>query len=165
MMTMLWRLQDFASRRDHAAQAMERQFGAIPYTTVGDRVAFLLITSRRSGRWIFPKGAPEKGMTEWDLAAEEARQEAGVIGRVDSTPIGSYRDWKTRGLRRVPIEVFMFPLRVERQLGDWPEDQQRYRHWAIFPEARRLLTNPGLVEMIARIDESVRREVAALSRM
>jgi len=159
----LRRLQEVVFRRDPATQPEERQFGVIPYMPVGDRVAFLLITSRRSGRWIFPKGAPAKGVAEWDHAAEEARQEAGVIGRVDSTPIGSYRDWKTRGLRRVPIEVFMFPLRVEKQLDVWPEDQQRYRHWAIFAEARRLLANPALVDMIARIDESVRREVAALS--
>lgn len=161
MPTVLERLQDMMLRRDHRAQPAERQFGAIPYMPVGDRVAFLLITSRRTGRWIFPKGASMKGMTDWDVAAEEARQEAGVVGRVDSTPTGSYRDWKTRGLRRVPIEVFMFPLRVEQQLESWPESEQRYRHWAIFPEARRLLAHPGLVEMIARIDESVRRERAA----
>ncbi|MGE4220689.1 MAG: NUDIX hydrolase [Alphaproteobacteria bacterium] len=161
MMTMLGRLQDFMTGGDRAVKAAERQFGVIPYMPVGDRVAFLLITSRRSGRWIFPKGAPAKGVSEWDHAAEEARQEAGVTGRVDSTPIGSYRDWKTRSLRRVPIEVFMFPLRVEQQLESWPEEEQRHRHWAIFPEARRLLTNPSLVEMIARIDESVRRERSA----
>mgnify|MGYP006210881215 CR=1 FL=1 len=38
----------------------------------------------------------------------------------------------------------------------WREAGQRYRHWAILPEAKRLLTNPGLVEMIARVERRVR---------
>ncbi len=43
--------------RAHAAEALP-QFGAIPYTVVRGQAVFLIITSRRSGRWIFPKGAP-----------------------------------------------------------------------------------------------------------
>ena len=34
-----------------------RQSGALPYAIVNDRVVFLLVTSRRTGRWIFPKGS------------------------------------------------------------------------------------------------------------
>ncbi|MGE0255916.1 MAG: NUDIX hydrolase [Alphaproteobacteria bacterium] len=135
---------------------VERQVGAIPYAVVQDRAAFLLITSRRTGRWIFPKGAVTDGFTERELAAREAFEEAGVVGTVEPDVAGAYRDWKTRNLMRYPIEVALYPLRVEQQLETWREAGQRYRHWAIFPEARKLLTNPGLVEMIARIDRRVR---------
>lgn len=138
------------------AETVEPQFGAIPYRPVDGHVAFLLITSRRSGRWIFPKGTMSEGLSGWEQAAHEAKEEAGVVGTVVPDCVGSYRDWKTRNLRRFPIEVFMYPLRVEQQLDEWREADQRYRHWAIFPEARRLLTNSGLVEMIAKIEQKVR---------
>jgi 8-oxo-dGTP pyrophosphatase MutT (NUDIX family) len=155
MLTPFRRLAALLSRPGDDAP-VERQFGAIPYALVRGQVAFLLITSRRSGRWIFPKGAVIEGLSPRALAAREALQEAGVVGTVEADCIGSYRDWKTRNLMRHPIEVFLFPMRVEQQLDAWQEAGQRYRHWAILPEARRLLENPSLVEMIAKIDERVR---------
>ena len=68
-----------------------RQAGALPYAIVEGRMAFLLITSRRSGKWIFPKGIIEPNMTPWESAALEAVEEAGVTGDISSEPIGSYR--------------------------------------------------------------------------
>ncbi len=145
------RLREFFQRRPGSV-APERQAGAIPYALVEGRVAFLLITSRRTGRWIFPKGALMPGLSLPDVAAREAREEAGVSGAVETASIGSYRDWKTKNLRRMPIEVAMFPLRVDEQHEEWREAGQRHRHWAILAEARRLLGNPQLVDMIAEID-------------
>jgi predicted NUDIX family NTP pyrophosphohydrolase len=132
-----------------------RQAGAIPYTIVQGQVVFLLITSRRSGRWIFPKGELIEGMTPWTLAAHEAFEEAGVMGEVDKTPIGSYRTMKTLSIRRQPVVVDLYPLRVEQQLEDWPEKGQRHRHWAILPEAKRLLSEAKLAEMAARVSRSL----------
>jgi 8-oxo-dGTP pyrophosphatase MutT (NUDIX family) len=132
-----------------------RQAGAIPYTIVQGQVVFLLITSRRSGRWIFPKGELIEGMTPWALAAHEAFEEAGVTGEVDTKPVGSYRTMKTLSIRRQPIVVDLYPLRVEEQLAEWPEKGQRHRHWAILPEAKRLLSEAKLAEMAARLSRSL----------
>ena len=132
-----------------------RQAGAIPYTIVQGQVVFLLITSRRSGRWIFPKGELIQEMTPWALAAHEAFEEAGVMGEIDQTPIGSYRTMKTLSIRRQPVVVDLYPLRVEQQLEDWPEKGQRHRHWAILPEAKRLLSETKLAEMAARLSRSL----------
>jgi 8-oxo-dGTP pyrophosphatase MutT (NUDIX family) len=132
-----------------------RQAGAIPYKIVQDQVVFLLITSRRSGRWIFPKGELIEGMTPWALAAHEAFEEAGVTGEVDTKPVGSYRTMKTLSIRRQPIVVDLYPLRVEEQLAEWPEKGQRHRHWAILPEAKRLLSEAKLAEMAARLSRSL----------
>jgi 8-oxo-dGTP pyrophosphatase MutT (NUDIX family) len=132
-----------------------RQAGAIPYSIVQGQVVFLLITSRRSGRWIFPKGELIPEMTPWALAAHEAFEEAGVMGEVDQTPIGSYRTMKTLSIRRQPVVVDLYPLRVEQQLEDWPEKGQRHRHWAILPEAKRLLSETKLAEMAARLSRSL----------
>jgi 8-oxo-dGTP pyrophosphatase MutT (NUDIX family) len=122
------------------------QAGAIPYTIVKGTPVFLLVTSRGTGRWILPKGSPIEGYELWQVAAREAYEEAGVEGDVEAVPIGRYRGLKG-SIRTAPIEVHMFPLRVVRQLDDWPEKDKRHRHWVILPEARRLLSDPQLVEM------------------
>ena len=135
-----------------------RQTGAIPYTVVQGQVVFLLITSRGSGRWIFPKGEPMDGLEPWDTAAQEAIEEAGVEGEIDPRPIGTYRTFKTLAFRRKIVEVEMYPLRVTRQLDDWREKGLRHRHWAILPEAKRLLSDARLAELAVRLNQRVRSE-------
>lgn len=135
-----------------------RQMGAIPYTVVQGQVVFLLVTSRGSGRWIFPKGEPIEGLEPWETAAQEALEEAGVEGEVDPRPIGSYRTFKTLAFRRKVVEVEMYPLQVTRQLDDWPEKGLRHRHWAILPETKRLLSDAKLAELAVRLSQRVRAE-------
>ena len=138
------------------------QAGAIPYTLVRDTPVFLLITSRGTGRWIFPKGGLMKGKELWEVAAREAYEEAGVEGEVDPEPVGCYRGLK-RSIRTAPIAVQMFPLRVLRQLDDWPEKGRRHRHWALLAEARRLLSEPHLVQMTERVHALAKARVSAQS--
>ncbi len=148
--------------------AAARQAGAIPYTMVKGQPAFLLVTSRGTGRWIYPKGAPIEGLEPWQVAAREAYEEAGIEGEVETRPIGSYRTVKRSGLTRSVIEVDLYPLRMVRQLDDWPEKGQRHRHWVILPDARRLLSDPGLVEATAilarRLAGPRQAEAAAITR-
>lgn len=134
-----------------------RQSGAIPYAVVDGQVTFLLVTSRRTGKWIFPKGTPIPGLDARGVAAREAFEEAGVEGELASEPIGSYAGVKVKGMRRTPILVDMYPLRVMTQHEDWPEKGQRHRHWVVLQEARRLLSEPQLVALAERL----RREVLA----
>jgi len=141
--------------------AVTRQFGAIPYAVVDGRVMFLMVTSRRTGRWIFPKGSEIAGMAPWQVAAHEAYEEAGIEGEIETVPIGAYRDTKTIGFRRVTIEVDLFPLRLVRQLEHWPEQSERHRHWVMLPEARRRLANPRLGELAALLDRRVAAPPAA----
>ena len=129
-----------------------RQSGAIPYAIVEGRTVFLIVTSRRTGRWIFPKGSVIAGMTPWESAAQEAYEEAGVEGEIETVPIGAYRDLKTAGIRRLPIEVDLYPLRLVRQCDAWPEQGNRHRHWVIRPDAKRLLSNPRMAELAVLLD-------------
>ncbi len=125
-----------------------RQAGALPYALVDGRMAFLLVTSRRSGKWIFPKGAIEPGFTPWDSAANEALEEAGVSGEIEQSPVGSYR--ASIGNDGVTlVDVDLYPLLVTQQHEHWREDQQRMRHWVTLSEAKRLLADRSLGRLAA----------------
>lgn len=144
-------LRNWSPRAD--APQQQRQAGAIPYSVVDGKVVFLLVTSRHSGRWIFPKGALSKSRPPWETALREARQEAGVSGDVAQQPIGSYRT--SMGDEQHSLaEVDMFPLQVTEQHDDWQEMGERYRHWVILAEARRLLAYrrlAALAEAVSRL--------------
>lgn len=138
-----------------AGESIARQAGAIPYTIVKNQVVFLIVTSRGSGRWIFPKGELTEGQEPWETAALETLEEAGVEGEIEHQPIGSYRTTKSLAFRRTIIEVDMYPLRVTRQHDKWQEMKNRHRHWVILPEARRLLSEPRLAELAQSLGRRV----------
>lgn len=112
----------------------------------------MLVTSRETGRWIIPKGWPKKGLAPRALAALEAFEEAGVEGRVGEEALGSYRYSKLvrskRGTKAIPCEVAVYPLLVERELDQWPEQGQRQRSWFTPSEAALLVEEAGLVTIM-----------------
>src|ERR1700757_2986372 len=55
----------------------------------GSRIEFLLVQTR-AGRWTFPKGSAEPGLTHAQAAALEAFEEAGVHGRMEEAAFTSY---------------------------------------------------------------------------
>ena len=69
----------------------------------------MLVTSRGSRRWIIPKGWPKRGILPHDMAAKEAFEEAGVIGKVSERSIGSYPYDKVleRATKRVVASKFL----------------------------------------------------------
>src|SRR6202171_3952331 len=99
------------------------QYAALPYRRSGDsRTQVMLVTSRESGRWVIPKGWPKKRKTPSATAACEALEEAGVVGEVGRTSIGSYSYKKRlKSGAVVACEVRVFPLKVKRQQKRWLE--------------------------------------------
>lgn len=131
-----------------------RQAGALPYALVDGRMAFLLVTSRRTSRWIFPKGSIEPNMTSWESAALEAEEEAGVQGIIDTKPIGSYRaNASSDGSSLLDVDIY--PMLVQVQLETWKEKHQRLRHWATLSEAKRLLSDPALSRIAVALHTKV----------
>ena len=124
------------------------QAGAVPYRVTDKGLSLLLVTSRRTGRWVFPKGGLMSGRTPWASAAQEALEEAGVEGEVEDVALGVYPSVRIRGERRQPLEVTLYLLRVTRQLDRWPERGQRRRQWMSLPEAIARLGDPGLVAVL-----------------
>ena len=71
------------------------QSGALPWRLKSrKKPEVLLVTGRRSGRWMIPKGWPIPGKSLAFSAAREAFEEAGIEGKVDPQPIGTFRHVK-----------------------------------------------------------------------
>jgi hypothetical protein len=69
---------------------VRQQVAAVCYRAGTGGIEFLLVRTR-GGRWIFPKGGVEPGLTQAQSAALEAFEEAGVHGRIEEMPFARYR--------------------------------------------------------------------------
>jgi 8-oxo-dGTP pyrophosphatase MutT (NUDIX family) len=63
---------------------------AICYRRVDKGIEFLLVRTSDGLRWTFPKGHIEKGESPEKAAEREAKEEAGVTGKVSPVPIVEY---------------------------------------------------------------------------
>lgn len=128
-----------------------RQYAALPWrrNRLGD-LQVLLVTSRERGRWLLPKGWPMGDKPPELVAAQEAFEEAGVIGDAGSVPLGSYDYLK---LRRdgssVDCTVTIYPLLVRGTLVEWPERAERRRRWHDLSEACWAVPEMGLAQFLA----------------
>jgi 8-oxo-dGTP pyrophosphatase MutT (NUDIX family) len=133
-----------------AIAAARVQYGALPFRTSGrSSVEILLVTSRVTRRWIIPKGWPLKRRPPHVTAAREAREEAGVVGRVEKRSIGSY-SYTKRLKTGAPVlcEVHVFPLEVRRQRKTWPEQDERSVQWLSRTKAAKTVKDPVLGRLI-----------------
>ena len=130
-----------------------RQVAALPvcYHTDGS-VRILLVTSRETKRWVIPKGWPWPDCDDWIAAAEEAREEAGVEGRVNADSIGSfvYQKLQSTGVRPVLVSVYL--LEVMAELETWPEQAERRRAWFTPAAAAAAVTEPELQELLRSLE-------------
>jgi 8-oxo-dGTP pyrophosphatase MutT (NUDIX family) len=126
------------------------QYAALPYClSIDRRLEILLITSRRTRRWIIPKGWPIEGLTPWDCAAREALEEAGVSGEVHQESIGYYHYFKQlKNNISIPCKVEVYALRVTRRRQDWAEKDERDLRWCSVSEAVALVNEPELPDLL-----------------
>jgi 8-oxo-dGTP pyrophosphatase MutT (NUDIX family) len=122
----------------------------------------MLVTSRRTRRWIIPKGWPMGRKAPHATAAREALEEAGVVGHVSAKPIGSYSYEKhlKRG-RIVVCEVLVFLLEVKRQRKTWPEKGKRQIRWLSPVDAAAIVQEGVLGQIIRGLEELSHRRALA----
>ena len=126
------------------------QYGVIATRPAADgSLEVLLITSRETRRWVVPRGNPIPGKSPAESAAQEAFEEAGIIGPVGAEPLGRYVYGKRRRNGKVePAEVELFAMRVAEEREDWPEKSQRERRWFAPAEAAAAVLEDKLADMI-----------------
>jgi 8-oxo-dGTP pyrophosphatase MutT (NUDIX family) len=126
------------------------QFAALPWRRLGDGdVKVLLITSRETRRWVIPKGWPMAGLSPVQAAAQEAYEEAGVVGDHSPEPIGAYRYHKRlpHGVAQ-PVQVLVFAVEVLVEQLAFPEHGQRDKLWTSPAEAAERVDEPELKILI-----------------
>ncbi len=129
---------------------MLTQYGVVPVRRAADGgVEVLLITSRDTRRWVVPRGNPISGKSPAESAAQEAYEEAGIIGPVEPAGIGHYSYQKRRRLGfQVKAVVHLFRMRVAEERDDWPEKAERERRWFPAEEAAAAVHEAELARII-----------------
>jgi 8-oxo-dGTP pyrophosphatase MutT (NUDIX family) len=119
------------------------QCGAICWK-IDDRgwLMALLITSKRTGRWIIPKGNIKRRENQFECARREAFEEAGVTGRIAKKTIGQYRYFKPE--RQQWLTVSVYPLLVSEVADAFPEMNVRKRRWLPVEKASTCCDEPDL---------------------
>jgi len=128
------------------------QVGALPVRFEDGRPEVLLLTSRETRRWVIPKGWPMKGKKNWAAAAQEAKEEAGVVGKTRKTPIGNFLYFKRRAAHFDLCRIEVYLLDFEKQLDSYREKGQRETRWFAIDEAREAVEEPGLAALLGDLD-------------
>ena len=105
----------------------------------------LLITSRNSRSWSLAKGKVDRSSSPVEAARQEAFEEAGVLGRMQSASIGYYTHHKSGG---GAYRVKVYKMYVQRELAKWPENKERERRWVSIEAALGLISNPSLRRLV-----------------
>jgi 8-oxo-dGTP pyrophosphatase MutT (NUDIX family) len=129
-----------------AERALIQQAGAIPFRVADGKLELCLITSARTGAWGFPKGFVDPGETPPQTALKEAREEAGLSGRILEPDLGGYA-YSKGGLS---LWVTVFLLEITAVAPRWPEQRVRQRRFCSSAEVPELLGEPAWRAMFER---------------
>jgi len=128
------------------------QAGAIVYRRKDDdTVRILLVSSRRTtGRWIFPKGHIDAGEAAEMAALREAREEAGILGRIIQ-PIEPALEYRYGG------DAYRVRYFLVEWTGDGLSDEDRECRWLGPERALATVTDDDARDLL-------RHAIAAISR-
>lgn len=118
---------------------MPVQVAAVCYRVRGFTLEFLLVNTS-AGKWTFPKGRIDPGLSGSESAEREAFEEAGARGRIEEMHFASYMDTK-RALghenrtREIRVAAYMLEVRATVK----PEESNRNPTWFTPHETKRKL--------------------------
>lgn len=123
-----------------------------------DDLEFLLVSSQKSPRMMFPKGGWELDESLEEAALRETFEEAGIYGEVGSC-LGKWF-FKSKSLG-VLHEGYMLPLVVLEEFEDWPEKDVRQRLWVSYSEAMEACFHPWMKEALDLLVTQLRLDQGA----
>ncbi len=151
-----------------------QQVAAVCYRMSKRSIEFLLVQTR-GGRWIFPKGGVESGLTHAQAAALEAIEEAGVHGRMEEIPFAHYfrRQRETRSTKKntrsssrssEPVLAVATHLCEVTRLEP-PQEADRNPTWFSTEKAKQRLLEDRAPEFGAELARVVDRASARIRRL
>jgi|KBSMisStandDraft_5_1062788.scaffolds.fasta_scaffold00095_9 8-oxo-dGTP pyrophosphatase MutT (NUDIX family) len=131
---------------------------AVCFRILSTEIEFLLVRTRR-GRWTFPKGGTEPGLTHAQSAALEALEEAGVHGRIEEISFLTYR------IRRSGDAETIHAHLCEVLWQSTPEEAYRSPTWFSSEKAKGRLAQGRSLEDGAELAEVVERAAGRVRRL
>jgi 8-oxo-dGTP pyrophosphatase MutT (NUDIX family) len=142
-----------------------QQVAAVCYRMTKRGIEFLLVQTR-GGRWIFPKGGVEPGLTYAQSAALEALEEAGVHGRMEEASFARYfragADF-TNGQGVIEPGVVAYLCEVSRL--DAPQEANRNPTWFSVERAKQRLIKDRALEFGTELARVIDRAVSRIRRL
>jgi 8-oxo-dGTP pyrophosphatase MutT (NUDIX family) len=135
---------------------------AVCYRIRPGGIQFLLVQTR-GGRWTFPKGSVEPGLTHAQAAALEAFEEAGVHGRMEEASFAHYAHHKRRDSSVSQITVSAHLCEVSRL--EPPPEPGRNRTWFSIEKAKQRLREGRQHEHGTELARVVDRAVSRVQRV
>lgn len=136
------------------------QVAAVCYRIRNRKIEFLLVQTR-GGRWTFPKGGAEAGLTPAQAAALEAFEEAGVHGRIEEACFARYVRQKRNSRGAAARDVMVSAHLCEVLWLGPPEESGRNPSWFPSEKAKRRLredrNGPDSEEFARVVDRAVAR--------
>jgi 8-oxo-dGTP pyrophosphatase MutT (NUDIX family) len=115
-----------------------------------------MVTSSSGKRWVLPKGMIDPGHTAGEAALVEAWEEAGLVGTLQTDPVGSYL-YEKYGRT---YHVIVFLMNVTEMADDWPERGVRKREWIDTETAIDRIEEPGLRTIVDTVFRHAELQVA-----
>jgi 8-oxo-dGTP pyrophosphatase MutT (NUDIX family) len=162
----LIRSQRIALQPEPISKARQReQVAAVCFRILSTGIEFLLVRTRR-GRWTFPKGGAQAGLSHAQSAALEAFEEAGVHGRIEEVAFVRY----TRRKLAAENELGYVQAAVRAHLCevlhlDVPQEANRNPTWFSATKAKRRLGEGRTRENGSELARVVDRAVARIRRL
>jgi ADP-ribose pyrophosphatase YjhB (NUDIX family) len=128
-----------------------------------------MLVQTRGGRWIFPKGGVEPGLTAAQSAALEAFEEAGVHGRMEAIPFGRYfrrgDETATAAAQSAPRQFAVTVHLCEVSRLEPPQESNRNPTWFSTKKAKQRLLKDRAQKFGAELAHVVDRAVARVRRL
>src|SRR5438132_6960659 len=141
-----------------------QQVAAVCYRIRGSNIEFLLVQTR-NGRWTFPKGSAEPGLTHAQAAALEAFEEAGVHGRMEEASFAQYIRRKGGSFENSAETELSFSAHLCEVLRlDPPQESNRNRTWFSIADTKRNLREDRDRDYGAKLARVVDRAVDRIQR-
>lgn len=138
------------------------QVAAICYRVRKSGIEFLLVQTS-GGRWIFPKGSAEPGLTHAQAAALEAFEEAGVYGRMEEKSFTRYVRPRRRS-EPFAVETVVNIHLCEVLWLDPPQEANRNPTWFSVEKTKRRLQADRKADFGSALVEVIDRAVSKIQR-
>ena len=137
------------------------QVAAVCYRLRNRRIEFLLVQTR-GGRWTFPKGGAEPGLSTAQAAALEAFEEAGVHGRMEVASFARYVRPKRGSRKTAEVALIVTAHLCEVLRLETPQESGRNPTWFSAEKAQRRLREDRAANYGAELARVIERAVKCL---